>query len=493
MEAAFKEFSVRIILPSDCSAVTKSHALATLWLGLQCVEKVPQQRPNLDTLWEELKHISEKMNEGVLIDLADFKKDTKVVFFFLPSSNKLNAISFHLTVLLFPSISQILLPLPLTEDDIVPEQSGYLRPVSNTNSTSFSRSSTHSSHSDYSSLVKEGRSLMDEDPTKAFNLYRNAAMKGSVEAQYLVGNCFENGMGVDRDFERSFYWYGRAAFSGSAQANCALGRFFADGIRVPINETEAARYFQIAAELKDANGILRLAYHYNFGFGVVRDPQRAQILAGGGLHTGDNEDPSFQYSVGLCHQYGIGTPKSIKTALEWYKKSADQWYPPAWHKVGEHLLQDKSNPNHEKEAFKCLELASTCELPNSQCAFGECYRDGIGCKKDFKKAVDFFMQASKKGHYIAQCNLAKCYSRGEGVGKDLVKAAQYFELSAKKGFVYAQYNIANCFLDGIGVEKSMEEGIKWLLKASKQVDTLKGKDALVLLKQVTGLCISTFK
>lgn len=200
-----------------------------------------------------------------------------------------------------------------------------------------------------------------------------------------------------------------------------------------------------------------------------------------------NSDPSYQYSVGMCFQNGIGVTKSMQTALQWYSKSADQWYPPAWHKVGEYFLYDKKKLANEKEGFKRLELAANSGFPMSQNALGECYRDGIGTKRNFQKAVELFKQASDKGHYIAQCNLGKCFTRGEGVIMDVKKAAQYFEISARKGFVYAQYCIGSCFLDGVGVERNWEMAAHWLAKAAKQVDTLKGKDSLVLLRQLAEM------
>ncbi len=51
----------------------------------------------------------------------------------------------------------------------------------------------------------------EKDPTKAFSLYKKAALQGNLEAKYMVGSCYEYGFGVKKDIEKALEWYKKAS------------------------------------------------------------------------------------------------------------------------------------------------------------------------------------------------------------------------------------------------------------------------------------------
>ena len=51
---------------------------------------------------------------------------------------------------------------------------------------------------------------------------------------------------------------------------------------------------------------------------------------------------------------------------------------------------------------------------------------------------------------------------------DYREAVAWFRRAAEKGHVRAQHNLGKMLLDGLGVNRNPEEGIEWLLRASKQ-------------------------
>lgn len=57
-----------------------------------------------------------------------------------------------------------------------------------------------------------------EDYEKAVELYRKAAEQGNIDAQYILGDCYENGYGVEENENEAVKWYRKAAEQGHGEA-----------------------------------------------------------------------------------------------------------------------------------------------------------------------------------------------------------------------------------------------------------------------------------
>lgn len=60
----------------------------------------------------------------------------------------------------------------------------------------------------------------------AFQLYLMAAQRGLAEAQFKVGDCYENYFGVSRDYDKALYWYEMAAKQGHVDAQYFTGKLY---------------------------------------------------------------------------------------------------------------------------------------------------------------------------------------------------------------------------------------------------------------------------
>ena len=56
--------------------------------------------------------------------------------------------------------------------------------------------------------------------------YQRAAELGSVEARYLLGECYETGMGVVQSDEEAVKWYKEAASRHHGRAMCVLADYY---------------------------------------------------------------------------------------------------------------------------------------------------------------------------------------------------------------------------------------------------------------------------
>ena len=58
--------------------------------------------------------------------------------------------------------------------------------------------------------------------TVAFKAYSVAAWKNIADAQYALGRCYHDGIGVEKSRSLAHHWYSKASVAGYSMANIAL-------------------------------------------------------------------------------------------------------------------------------------------------------------------------------------------------------------------------------------------------------------------------------
>jgi len=99
------------------------------------------------------------------------------------------------------------------------------------------------------------------------------------EAQFLMAQMYEKGLGIVQNPHRAIKWYARAADSGDLESSYALGALFESGAggELPKNYSESRRWFQRSAEQGHANSQFRLGAMLNIGRGGAKN--RTEALA----------------------------------------------------------------------------------------------------------------------------------------------------------------------------------------------------------------------
>lgn len=144
--------------------------------------------------------------------------------------------------------------------------------------------------------------------------YRQAAEKGSIFDQTMLGNCYEFGNGVTRDVNEAVKWYRKAAEQGHKPAQIFLGFCYKNGEGVATNEVEAVQWFRKAGERGDRLG---------------------------------------QYMLGFCYQYGKGVPSNSVEALKWFNLSAAQDFD-----LAKRTQSEVSNQLKKEQIAEAQKLAS---------------------------------------------------------------------------------------------------------------------------------------
>lgn len=83
------------------------------------------------------------------------------------------------------------------------------------------------------------------DYQAAARLWRPLAEKGSVNAQFNLGQMYRHGDGVAQDYAEALKWYRKAAKQGDKESQLNLGSMYLNGEGVAKDEKEAHRWFTL--------------------------------------------------------------------------------------------------------------------------------------------------------------------------------------------------------------------------------------------------------
>ena len=132
----------------------------------------------------------------------------------------------------------------------------------------------------------------------------------------------------------------------------------------------------------------------------------------------------------------------------------------------------KANEYYDKKDYKkaidlYLEAATKGYAP-AQGQLGFLYYNGLGVTKDYAKAAEWYTKSAEQGNARAQCNLGYMYDNGQGVSQDYAKAVEWYTKSAEQGDATAQCNLGNMYYNGQGVSQDYAKAAEWYTKSAEQ-------------------------
>ena len=114
--------------------------------------------------------------------------------------------------------------------------------------------------------------------------------------------------------------------------------------------------------------------------------------------------------------------------------------------IGQRYFYGESCRRNYRKAFPYLLDAALAGDIHSQNLVGYCYNLGLGVAKDLTLAVFWYEQAAKHHHKEALFNLAVLYERGGAVEANPRKAFSLYRRAALLGDAPAQCNLGVCYL-----------------------------------------------
>jgi len=131
-------------------------------------------------------------------------------------------------------------------------------------------------------LAEPGQSNLTTSPNghgdfdaSQFKLDMILAKRGDADAQYYVGNAYEEGRGTPKDLHLAFQWYTKAAQLNQSEAQFKLGYFYEHGLGVKRDMNKAMVWYKLAT--KTSHGTVRARLHREAFAHRTDDKAQAQV------------------------------------------------------------------------------------------------------------------------------------------------------------------------------------------------------------------------
>lgn len=197
-----------------------------------------------------------------------------------------------------------------------------------------------------------------------------------------------------------------------------------------------------------------------------------------------------QFELGVSYMQGRGVPRDERKASQWFKKSAEQGFPPSQYNLGWRYEFGEGIAQSDQLAIIWYKKASVQGHLSAMNNYALLVSKGRGAPKDCYLAARLFRQAAEKGNTPAQDNLGNMYRDGCGVEKNYIKAVQWCEIAAMSGDAAAQTNLGAHHLQGMGVPLNYEKAYFWSLLAARQGNQVAMKNATITRSRLTPTQIS---
>ena len=345
------------------------------------------------------------------------------------------------------------------------------------------------------------------DLAGALECYKKAASSCHIQAQYEVGRAYFSGRGTNEDLSEALVWFEMAALQGDLESMFMMGTI----LEWTFELEQAAKWYKQAADLGHKAAGKQLAYCYQWGRGVDKDPKIAaeyylQIALGG--------DPEAQAWLGNAYLEGIGVQQDDVSAVKWLKLAAPAGVASAQRQLGFCMEQGRGVPKDQSAAVEWYRRAAVQEDTLACYWLGRCYEFGVGVAEDPNEAGKWFRKIDSTsldacGYALTMDELEMSsqetaqwhYETGMEFAryKDVYTQEQFY-IAAKRGHVQAQRELADIYRMGLYyADVDLQEAFRWYSKAAENGDaqaqyqlSLFYEDGLVVdkdYKKFVSLCI----
>lgn len=281
---------------------------------------------------------------------------------------------------------------------------------------------------------------------QSFVQIKNMAESGNVEAQFYLGNLYENGKGCEKDIHEAIYWYEKSLANGNKHVAPHLGIAYHSIKEYSKAYSQFMSFVQISENLHVDEGIYGISEFfiglYNlYGMGVIKD--EASGVAWLEKAKSDGDDNAF-IILGNCYLKGIGTPKNPTKSFELYKEGFEKFKDKQEFaiKLATCYLEGYGCTQDFKEVYPLVENIANgtdCSLSEqwkatAQLILGVAYYKDTTIEEHYDKAFYWLTKVAESNDAIEKTKasslywLQRCYRFGRGVTKDVNKANELVKL-----------------------------------------------------------------
>ncbi|MBT5633763.1 MAG: sel1 repeat family protein, partial [Nitrospina sp.] len=250
-----------------------------------------------------------------------------------------------------------------------------------------------------------------KDYDTAYKLWLPLAIQGNPRAQFFLGVMFDRGQGISQDYSEAAKWYQRAAEQDSARAKSHIYEIAKKG------SSQALKILNDDAKL-----------------GVVE----AQVI------------------LGKMYEEGHPFPQDYNEAAKWYQRSAEQDSARAKSHIYEIAKKGSS------QALKILNDDAKLGVVEAQLILGKMHENGVSVSQDYDQAFKWYQRAAEQDSAQAKSHIYGIAKKGSS------QALKILTDDAKQGVAEAQFHLGLMYDKGQGVPQNYDQAFKWYQRAAKQ-------------------------
>ncbi len=251
---------------------------------------------------------------------------------------------------------------------------------------------------------------VDANNDKCFMWAQKSATQGNSSAQFILGKCYELGLGTAKDGQKAVEWMTKAASLQNVTAIDCLAGYYAQGEIVQQDYGKVVDLYMTAA-YQDMDAMFLLGNIFWDSKFVESDKQAALYYL-----TFAGEHGNVKALLGLAEIYMEGkdiVPQDYSKSLYWLTKAAEQGDADIQLLLASIYMQD-AMPN------------PVADNDNAGSLF-EPFKKLVA--KDVKRGLMWLIKSAENGHITAQRNLAIFYH----LNGNAEEAAKWFRKTEEQG------------------------------------------------------------
>lgn len=243
-------------------------------------------------------------------------------------------------------------------------------------------------------LAYENGSGVEENPQKAVEYMTKAAEGDYGYAQFKMGDYYFFGFGsCMEDNKKAVEWYEKAVANETPTAMLRMGEYYLydyDGLQ---EQEKAFGYFKKAADYEWYSEGLGICYE--MGIGV--EDNETEAFKYYTLAANDGNVTSM-YRVGLCYYNGVGVKQNLAEAYRWFTDAAGNENIGAAYYLGKMLMYGEGCKLDPEAGVQWLLKAAEKNHDKAQFELGNAYLMGNGVEENPDTAMEWFEQAAENGN-----------------------------------------------------------------------------------------------
>lgn len=254
--------------------------------------------------------------------------------------------------------------------------------------------------SSFSSIIKK---LSHEWLVENIRTVMEGAAKNDNFDQYLLGHCYQFGIGVDRNEYAAIQCYEKSAKQNNPFAQHALGGCYWLGQGVRQDDQTAIALFMAAASQDFVWAVHQLGDLYCYGDGIEKDLEQAKSYY---QRASDLGFTVATRKLGHLYYFGKGIERDREKGCLLYKEAADEGDVHSAFNIGCAYFYGEGIERNPALAFKYTKQAADANDPDAQCLMARFYRFGIGTTKDELLSLSYLKRSANNNFKGALLQLA---------------------------------------------------------------------------------------